>query len=389
MKKLLTFCLALTPLLTACLQEQSGGKVEEALQAQVLITCGWENPEDSKTSLGEGNKVLWQAGDQIKVFNQSTPDGVVFTLLQESAGTERGRFQGEGIEGDGPFYAVYPASVATAWTSTGISVVLPQQQVAAEDSFGPGTSLAFAQSDQVNYFEFQNAMGVISFTLDQPMNGIHITSPDGKALCGKGKVKMSSDQPQLNISNGQSDVYLDCKGISGTTYYIPLPVGTLSSGLVAEFIGSDGNVMVKSTSKNQSIHRSKIRHMPSVSYEPVCKAAFTEASAPGAYEGILPGVGTFKAKAVFDKKDGQYAFAEDNSDRSVRVQNYDEGWFVTYVTPKKLTVGSEYEIAYSHFLDGAASAGKAGYKLLLQRSGRAWFVASDGSGDAFIQLMGD
>ena len=77
---------------------------------QIVIDASLEQQPASKTSLNENHRVLWSAGDQIRVFNASHPEGVVFTLLDESAGTVKGKFSGDAPSGSGPYYAVYPAS---------------------------------------------------------------------------------------------------------------------------------------------------------------------------------------------------------------------------------------------------------------------------------------
>ena len=77
----------------------------------MVFQASLEQPEAAtKTSLFvDGTRVVWTEGDQIRIFNHSHQDGVVFTLKSGEGGKESGTFEGEDI-GSGPYYAIYPAS---------------------------------------------------------------------------------------------------------------------------------------------------------------------------------------------------------------------------------------------------------------------------------------
>ena len=133
--------------------------VRRSSVSQMVLVAMQETPEgETKTSLN-GSQVLWNAGDQIKVFNATNPEGVVFTLKAESAGQSLGEFTGDVISGEGPFYAVYPASAAGTLSGTRVSVTVPQVQTLTAGSFGSGANLAMTQVNSLSdALHFKNAL---------------------------------------------------------------------------------------------------------------------------------------------------------------------------------------------------------------------------------------
>ncbi|MBO4340343.1 MAG: hypothetical protein J5835_02800 [Bacteroidales bacterium] len=386
-RPVIIFLSAACLLLQACMQELDTFRETSPDHALVTITATLESP--TKTILTSSGKVRWTEGDKIKIFNSSHPSGVVYTLLQSSAGTMFGQFQGEEISGNGPFYAVYPADAASSLSGTSVSVTLPSSQVAQEGSFGNGASISMAKSSHINDLVFKNVLGAISFTLDNKMDRIVLSSADDGALCGSGRVSMSGDTPSLTLnSNLSCQVELDCKGKKGP-YYIMLPVGALSTGFKVQFRGADGNIMTSSSAKSNTIARSTVIHMPAVAYSPVCKASFYDATAYGYYTGVQTDGGTFTPAAVFDETVGQYSYMVSSSARTVRVQNLQEGFFASFTTPLSLSEGTSYSVSSERYIGGRKSADNLKYVLVKQTKSAAWFVDMAGSGTGFIQMMED
>ena len=131
------------------LQRESAFITRRPLVKTMTITASLEMPDDeTKTSLQSGN-VVWKTGDQIKVFNATHPSGEVFTLDPACDGLSNGTFTGGAIDGEGPFYAVYPASAAGTLTGSNVSVTVPQTQVLTADSFGAGANLSIAKASSI------------------------------------------------------------------------------------------------------------------------------------------------------------------------------------------------------------------------------------------------
>ena len=90
----------------------------------MTITATLEQPVGTKTSLSSERQVLWSVGDQIRIYNSDTPAGVIYTLA-DGEGTTAGKFQGDPLTGQGPYYAIYPASAGGKSATINVNVVVP------------------------------------------------------------------------------------------------------------------------------------------------------------------------------------------------------------------------------------------------------------------------
>ena len=182
------FLLGLPFLLSQCgWQEQGFGDESKVGGKMVVISAFLEQPSATKTSLSPERKVSWCAGDQIRVYNASHPEGVVYTLEAASAGSQEGQFSGEDLSGSGPFYAIYPESAGGSLIGQKISVTLPLKQTYAEDSFGSGAAVSMALSQQLSSLQFKNVLGgvALNVTSEKAISGIRLQTKGDEALCGR------------------------------------------------------------------------------------------------------------------------------------------------------------------------------------------------------------
>ena len=143
-------CLAVAALaITAsCSNEELDG-VKGLSKANTFITATFEQPDGgikTRTTLGDGNKVLWQSGDQFKLFYGSS-DAVFKT---EGSG-ESVTF-GANISGDisGATYAIFPimTGVDVKLSGTTATTALRKEIPFSEATNGP--MWADASTDYTN-----------------------------------------------------------------------------------------------------------------------------------------------------------------------------------------------------------------------------------------------
>lgn len=240
------------------------------------ITCILQQAE-TKSSL-DGMNVNWNAGDQIKIYNAQTDSGKVYTLVS-GAGTRKGVFTTDDpILGDGPFTAIYPASIAVG-AYPNIQVKVPGTQEYVENSFGPGAniSVALVEGKKMKELSFQNVCGILKLTVkgDKTIKSIDLKSSISEAIYGDCFVNRNGD---LNISDalGNNTITLDCgeNGVpltaQGVDFYICLPRLTLSSGFTIFIYDTDDDYMKLTGQKGSeySIGSSTIHPMPAVDYIP-------------------------------------------------------------------------------------------------------------------------
>ena len=355
-----------------------------------------EQPVVTKTSLSSERKVLWSVGDEIKVYNASNPNGVVYTL-SDGDGTTRGEFSGTALSGSGPYYAVYPSSVAGSLSGSSVSVTLPSRQSYAEGSFGSGAAVSMAKGDAINSLVFKNVLGGFSFTLSgsKTISRVRLQTKGNEALNGTGKVSMSTDTPSLTMDARKNDdgsfLYLDGPGNASGSFCIMLPPGAFDKGFLVEFMDNEGNVMFRSAKASvNTVQRSRILNMPESAYTPQFKAAFFESESFGLYWDI--GAGDEMTAFDFNEDDAQYAFKQNNGYRKVRVTSLPRMFFTEIITPVSMTLGESYpddmQVEFRMSSDFGGYLTDTNFKVLQKTSDRVWLV-NETSMVGIIQRMVD
>lgn len=361
---------------------------------QIIIDASLEPQPDSKTSLNQDRRVLWSTGDQIRVFNASHPSGVVFTLLEESAGTVKGKFAGEDLGGGGPFFAVYPATSAVRLNNGNLSISLPETQQAAAGGFGENASLAVARTDALGSLDFHNVLGAISFTVEgtQKIARIELSSST-EALWGGGVVTLSEGgDPALTMTATGAEsktVTLDCTTSQGKSFYFMLPPGTLKKGFNITLYDTDGNLAFKgSSSANNTIVRSSIVNMPAFQYQAQYNGAFFSFQGFGLLGGVNAGA-ALDASQAFEDAPVQYASSvRSGYTRKLRVQDWETGKVATYTTDYSLEVGNDYQVGIELLQGGSLTSESRSFRLVRKDGRAAWFVSADGK-QGFILPMED
>ena len=202
---IVTACTACRVALETDFKNPYDGSVRRSSVSQMVLVAVQETPEgETKTTLS-GSQVLWSAGDQIKVFNAATPEGVILTLKAEDAGQAVGEFAGDAILGDGPFYAVYPAGAAGTFSAGAVSITIPQAQTLAAGSFGNGANISMAKADNLSdALQFKNVLGAVCIQLGSSIDAtrIRIQTKGTEPLWGSGTVQMAGDVPSLTLNPG-------------------------------------------------------------------------------------------------------------------------------------------------------------------------------------------
>lgn len=369
----------------------------DADEGLITISATLEQ-HDTKTSLSNNN-VLWSEGDKIRIFcssDTSEDEGVVFTL-SSGAGTDEATFSGAAPSGEGPFYAIYPASLPSVFDGTSLSVTLPEVQVYAENSFGNGANYAVSRTDELENLSFKNLCGALrfSFTGNKSIRFINVYTNGEENLNGEATVSYDGDTPSLTFSDGQSGepfhkITLDC-GSSGIAlgsaekfFYLTLPAGALSSGFTVEVVDYEDNGMLRSGT-DALIERSSVRPMPVLAYSAQYKAAFLLSDyLAGAFTGTLAANNSFAAPCHFSMTSGQYSYRTVESNRVVRIQDWDAGYALTLTAPGTLNLGnSGISVSASSMGNVSGINSQTGMIVIKSTGKRVWLVSPD-TGTGFI-----
>lgn len=373
---------------------------------------------DTKTLISilpEGNKVLWSAGDKIKVFNATHPSGQEYTL-KTGVGEKTGSFSGPVMDGAGPFYAVFPASAAGTLntTTSTISLTVPDTQayvtawdMSPEANFSAGTTDNLATG-----FTFKNLFGVLKFnitaTTPTKIGSIVVTSKGSTdVLNGAFSLSFTGGVPTTTPATGQTaesfrKLTLDCRyspgeGISlssaETELFLVVPAGTLDAGMTVEVVDLNNKVMVLNagaydTTTDHFINRSHIRPMPPFNFAAQYNAAFLQSDvASGAFTGVTA-TATQESACTYVPSSGQYSFMNTASTRQIRIQDWNAGFALTLSTPYEIKAGTKVNVDVTAYgVSGISSTSSTTEMRVLKVVGnRAWIVDPN-TGNGFIMML--
>lgn len=260
MKKLV-YLSAAALALTACVMETeqipATGNVE-------TITFEAEASTQTKTTLVDGTKVYWCAGDQISLSGAAAP----FTnALTEGETAAKTAFTGDVATAD-KYYAVYPASAVQSWNGAVATVATTmRQQISAEGTFVNGVNITAANTtSQDKSFSFKNVMGYVKVVLPEDIKTVIVTANGGETLHSKGLlIDCASEVPSVTVNTSADAAncvtLFDYTEIPAGEYYIALIPGTYSEGLTFDFVGTDNKVATISI--NESVEL-KAGHINSI-----------------------------------------------------------------------------------------------------------------------------
>ncbi len=332
MKKVLTISVLAALALCSCQKEamQQGG---EANQAPRTITASIVDGA-TKTTLGTGGKVLWQAGDLVSVFAGSKANSK-YQVSDGSAGSSSGTLEYVSTPSgdyDSMIYnaAYYPYSAAISFGVTGkggtvtgykfYDVYLPITQIYAENSFAGGAfpMVAVNKSTENTDFQFRNVLGGLKLQLKgtAKIKSVSISGNDNETLSGNATV-FASDTPSVSM-NSTADAFktvtLDCgEGVQlseteATSFIIALPPMTMSKGFTITVKDSEGKQMKLVSNREQTITRSALLEMPEVVFKDntdYTKEPFTLTCTDGASYVEIKAVGSPDAIYLEYSTDGE------------------------------------------------------------------------------------
>ena len=218
---------------------------EEGNEITIKATLAENNA--TKTVIQDGSTfVLWEPGDEVKVFYKTT--GSRFTSnITEPAGvadftgnlTITGFF-GEGFTADTPLWAVYPYRADAVSDGESVTTLLPSAQTGRAGSFAKGTNITLAKSTNTT-MGFYNVCGGIRFTLTKEgIKEVVFQGQDNEDIAGKVKLGFVDGIPTVQeVTEGQKAITLSAPYgqtfETGKWYYIVALPGTLSRGFKMTF----------------------------------------------------------------------------------------------------------------------------------------------------------
>ena len=246
-----------------------------------------QSAPETKVYADANLKVLWNAGDQLSVFNQSTYNSI-FEFMGDD-GDNAGDFDDitpSGLHTANPLdyiYAVYPYERSNKINNEGdvITLSMPAEQQYEEHSFGIGANTMIAVTDN-NFLAFKNVGGYLQLRLygdNVYVSRITIKGNNGEKIAGKAYVAVGLGvTPSVTMDGTATDeVTLVCNppveiGTSATEYtdfWFVVPPTTFSGGFSITVYDDRGREFEKATTKPLTIERSTMEYMSALEVTPV------------------------------------------------------------------------------------------------------------------------
>ena len=263
MKKCFFLSAAIIALILAgCTEEPFSIEDGNEITIEAVIA---DNPA-SRTIIQEGTtSVLWEPGDEVKVFYNGV--GSRFTSTNtESVGVAQ--FTGylssiigfnEGFSDSTPLWGLYPFRADATADNTSVTTTLPASQIGRAGSFAKGTNITLGKSSSLT-MGFYNVTGGIRFSLTQEgVKEVIFQGQNDENIAGKVKLAFANGIPTVQeVIDGQKVITLSAPNggafETGKWYYIVALPGTLSGGFKMTF-NTDTQFATLKSSGSKTIKR--------------------------------------------------------------------------------------------------------------------------------------
>ena len=255
-------------------------------ETEVTIPKSTEEPEfyasiegsSTRVYVDEDLNVLWNAEDQVSIFNKNTYNQPYKFL--GNTGDNAGGFNkvdvAEFVTGKPitNIVSVYPYQEDTQISESGVlTVTLPKEQTYSEKTFGMGTNTMVSVSTD-NYLQFKNVGGYLKLRMygeGVSISTIILKGNNNEKLSGKAyitmplegtpSVEMASDAETEVILNSKNSVLLGSTAENCTDFWFVLPPVTFSKGFTIIVKRKDGQAFTKTASSPVTITRNNLLNM--------------------------------------------------------------------------------------------------------------------------------
>lgn len=228
MKRINIFFAAALLLAASCAKEQipSTSNEPKLVEKTFVADAGM-----TKTSLADGKKVVWTAGDKISVFDNASNKNNPFE--SSSINGNGAYFTGYVAEGAKEYVAVYPYRYGTSYDATKkkITIDLPIRQKATKGTFDNNLNISVAVSDG-DILNFNNIGALLKVTIPEGMTNVRAVSLTSSTyLSGKTEITLNDDGTlsvagNTSTNNAFKEINLDNGGEAmapGDYYFVVMP----------------------------------------------------------------------------------------------------------------------------------------------------------------------
>lgn len=215
--------------------------------------------QTSKTYV-DGLSILWEAGDEIAVFDDAGSEKAVLTL-DSGAGTKSAIFKGTVSSAATKFFAAYPAASVSAASDSVLTVSVPAEQklVAGGRNLDPAALVGVAATEG-NELSFKNVIAAIRFTVDMKnIVSVSLKGNAGEKVAGTVKVDATNGEI-VEVTDSLTEVILTPAGetFEPGQYVFTLLPAQFQQGLTLTFTDKAGNITERKNATDLTIARSRL-----------------------------------------------------------------------------------------------------------------------------------
>ena len=222
--------------------------INEPVRDGIVFSAGMEIPTRTLVQEG-GDQVLWEAGDEIKVFSGGLSGRFTSEVTDPIPQADFfGQLAGTG-DGTTGYWAVYPFSEESSLDRDRIVTFIPSVQAARPGTFAQGANVSVARSQSYS-LTFYNVCGGVRFKVrNSDVKHVRLKGNAHETIAGKVSIGWDSDGfPVIEeVSDAGYEISLsapEADGVFGldTWYYLTAIPGTFSQGVTLSLVHSDGSV---------------------------------------------------------------------------------------------------------------------------------------------------
>ena len=211
-------------------------------------------------------KTSWLSGDAINVFFGASESSRFVTSESGEVAQFKGSIDvvtggGEGLSDDTSLWGIYPYDSRNVCDGSHVTLILPADQQAAENTFANGLFPQIARSWNF-YMTFYNLCGCIKFTVSaSDIRKVTLSGNADEPIAGKVKVSMEGVPEVFDVLSPMTELtmYAPDGGCfkPGVSYYFVLLPTTFSKGLTMTYYKEDTRASYVVT-KSTTLSRNKV-----------------------------------------------------------------------------------------------------------------------------------
>ena len=244
-------------LMTACDNREQMPELRTEGVRECVFSASSE--QTSKTYV-DGLSILWEAGDEIAVFDDAGSEKAVLAL-ENGAGTKSAIFKGAVSSAATKFFAAYPAASVSAASDSILTVAVPAEQklVAGGRNLDPAALVGVAAAAG-NELSFKNVISAIRFTVDMKnIVAVSLKGNAGEKVAGTVKVDATNGEI-VEVTDSLTEVTLTPAGetFEPGQYVFTLLPAQFQQGLTLTFTDKAGNITERKNATDLTIARSRL-----------------------------------------------------------------------------------------------------------------------------------